>query len=324
VFYPLIFIFLLLPISTTAQANDTSLPFRSIAIEAHFYDVLIQDPEFMKEGGAKVFALNDGSLALIGIGKVFSENNKHEAMLQERRKGEILARSAILFLSGDIEISTYQGLKEECFTSKDRKTISLSSFFHVTEIRVKGEIQQLSVVGSWWSLDHGTFYLAVGKIMNDTGQQTGMIHHTSTGKKTEGLPYIEGEEPFVSLLQASPVLMRYGGVQGFNLGKNTRVILAVGSAAIEGSYAKARRIAKLKAVLSLLGTLEGVSISSVESLADYEYVKISKNEEERVSLSEFLSVNKEKISGLVKTMPVVATWKEKDGNILHVVIGDFF
>ena len=48
-----IFIFLLFPISTTAQANDTSLPFRSIAIEAQFYDVLIQHPEFMKEGGAR-------------------------------------------------------------------------------------------------------------------------------------------------------------------------------------------------------------------------------------------------------------------------------
>ena len=65
-FNPLIFIFLLLlPISTTAHANDTSLPFRSIAIEAQFYDVLIQHPEFMKEGGAKVFAMkNDPNRAL--------------------------------------------------------------------------------------------------------------------------------------------------------------------------------------------------------------------------------------------------------------------
>ena len=65
-FYPLIFIFLLLlPISTTAQANDTSLPFRSIAIEPQFYDVLIQRPGFMKEGGAKVFAMkNDPKRAL--------------------------------------------------------------------------------------------------------------------------------------------------------------------------------------------------------------------------------------------------------------------
>ena len=317
-----IFIFLLLlPISTTAQANDTSLPFRSIAIEAQFYDVLIQRPGFMKEGGAKVFSLNDGSLSLIGIGKVFPENNKPEAMLQERRKGEILARSAVLALGGDVEISTYKGLTESSFSSKGENRIPLSSFFQITETRVEGKVQQLPVVGTWWSANHSTLYVAVGKIVKGMGRQVDVPIDPVRRDDTDDMPAIEDEEPFVSLLQASPLLRQNGGVRGFILDSDRKVLIAVAAAPIKGSYAGARRVAQLKAVRSLLGHREGINLSAVEYLEDREHLRLSEGPEQRMLISHFLSVHEERVSGIVKALPIVGMWEDQDGRLLHVAIG---
>jgi hypothetical protein len=301
-----IFIFLLLlPISIAAQANDTSLSFRSIAIEAQFHDVLIQHPEFMKEGGAKVFSLNDGSLALIGIGKVFPENNKPEAMLQERRKGEILARSAVLALGGDVEISAYKGLTESSFSSREENRISLSSFFQVTETRVEGEVQQLPVVGTWWSTDYSILYVAVGKIVKEVGREMDMPVNVVKHNDTDDMPAIEGGEPFVSLLQASPLLRQNGGVRGFILDGDRKVLISVASALLNGSYARTRRVAQLKAVRSLLGHQEGIKLSAVEYLEDREHLRLSEGQERRMLISHLLSVHEERVSGIVKALPIV-------------------
>ncbi len=325
-----IFIFLLLlPISTTAQANDISLPFRSIAIDPLFHDVLIQHPGFMKEGGAKVFAMNDGSKVLIGIGKAFPEDSESETVRQARRKAEIRARATILSLGGDIEIATYKGLKTETYPAREAgKMISLSSFFQVTQTQVAGEIQQLPVVGTWWSLDSGTFYVAVGKISAAAASRyVGRLKRSGADIKSGGAhditggPTMQGSEPFVSLLQASPLLRQNGGVRGFILDGGRKVLIAVASAPIKESYSKARKIAQLKAVRSLLGHREGIKLSAVEYLEDREHLRLSEGREQRVLISHFLSVNEERVSGIVKALPIVAMWEDQDGWLLHVAVG---
>ena len=318
-----IFIFLLLlPISTTAQANDTSLPFRSIVIEAQFYDVLIQHPGFMKEGGAKVFAMNDTSNVLIGIGKVFPEDSENETVQQARRKAEIRARATILSLGEDIEIATYKGLKAETYPArKAGKMISLSSFFQVTETRVEGEVQQLPVVGTWWSTDYSTLYVAVGKIVKEVGRQVDMFVDAARRNDTDDMPAIEGQEPFVSLLQTSPLLRQNGGVRGFILDGDMKVLIAVASAPLKGSYAIARRVAQLKAVRSLLGHRDGINLSAVEYLEDREHLRLSEGREQRMLISQFLSVHEEQVSGIVKALPIVAMWKDAEERTLNVAIG---
>jgi hypothetical protein len=268
----------LLPASGRTQAEQA---FREVEIEIGFHDLLVRHPVFMEQGGARLFEADDGRLALIGIGKVFPEDHRAEAMIQVRRKGEIRARSAILELGASIEISTSRSQKEESL-------ISLSSFFQVTETRVEGMIQQLPVVGRWCSPNHSTFYIAVGKMVNATGQQPVITHisHPLVGGAGGGgnncdLPYMEGEEPFLSLLRASPVLCRNGGVHGFLFENDRKALIAVGSAHVQGSLAKARRIGQLKAVRSLLANSVGIQLSSVEYLADREHLKLCQNGEER-------------------------------------------
>jgi len=305
--------FLFFPFTSYAQP---ALPFQEVQIDPPFHQVLIQHPEFMKQGGAKLFVLDSPKKILIGIAKVFPEDTDPEAMCRERIKGALLARAAILSLGGEVAITTSRGLNDTSTTAnKGKDRVSLSSFFQVTASRVEGEIKRLPVVGTWWSKDYGTFYVAVGT------EEATHLKAQSLDAGTEICPEISGLEPFVSILRASPVLRENGGVRGFVLKDGRKVIIAVSSAPIKGSWTKARRIAQLRAVRDLLGAKKGIRISQVEYLSDQEHLKIAQEGETRVMLSEFLSVVEEKVSGMIKPLPVVATWEEPKGKMLYVGIG---
>ena len=314
---------LLFVISNGHGWTQETEPFTKIEIEAPFYNILKCDPEFMKEGGARVIESEDGRMALIGIGKVFPEKFHAELMPEIRRKGEIRARTAILELGEDIEISTSRGLEEKSLGARhSAKRISLSSFFQTTETRVEGLIQQMPIIGTWWSKNYGTFYVAVGKIMTDEIMNKKADRHLKTDNEPCNMYLLEGgEEPYLSLLSNSPNLCKNGGVRGFILEDNRKILIAVNSATIQSSLILARKIARLKAIRSLLAHREGIQVSSVESLTDKEYLMLSGGKEQHVMISQFLSIQEEQVSGAIKAMPVVAVWKDQTEQILYVAIG---
>jgi hypothetical protein len=299
----------LCPARINAMAHEKTI-LQEVEIQEPFRNILLQDPEFMQEAGARFLTNNTGGLALIGIGKVVPKDKHAETMLYARRIGEVRARTAILEMRDGIEISTIRGLKEG---------ISLSSFFQVTETRVEGNIQQLPVIGTWWLANPDIFYVAVGKMMDGTSRQIGIPNRAKIEKKV--IYDMEGEEPFLSLLRISPVLSRNGGTHAFLFGKNNKALISVASAVLKESRAKTERIAQLKAVRSLLGHRKGIQLSSVEYLSDQEHLRLNKGEEQHVMLSQFLSVQKEKVSGVIKSLPIVATWEKPKGQVLYVAIG---
>ncbi|MCD4811258.1 hypothetical protein K8R14_01470, partial [bacterium] len=249
------FVFFTLSLVSWAQANDA---FVKVNIDPLFRDILTSATEFMNEGGAQLIVSEDGSIALIGIGKVFPEKNRPELMPEIRRKGEIRARAAVLDLGEDVEIATSRGITEGAVSGKRvENRMLLSSFFQTTETHVKGMIQQMPIIGTWWSIDHGTFYVAVGKTLNGekSPERLQILHRAEN--VLEKMQLLESEEPFLSLLKAFPFLCQSGGVRGYILGNNKKVLIAVGSAKRDVSIAKARKIARLKAIRSLIGHKEG-------------------------------------------------------------------
>lgn len=305
--YLIVIIFLLLE---PCRAQDVT-NFREVEIEAPFHNLLLNHPEFMEEGGAQVFICDDDTKFLIGISKVVPEDSGEKAMQQARRIGEIHARTAILEHKEGVEISTYRRL-EECAGNK----IALSSFFQVTEARVEGIVNNLPVIGSWNSRNQNVIYIAVGKVMNADFYQANIAENVSLEKDNDTL--------ILSLLRMSPVLCKNGGARGFLVSKHRKVLLSVGSSELRGLFTSAQRVAQLKAYRSLLGHQQGIHITSVEYLSDYEELRLTDNGEQRVLLSQFLSIQEEKIAGLIKALPIIATWKSPEGRILYVAIGKVF
>ena len=342
----IIFSFLLTILHVHGWTKETE-PFTKVDIEEAFHGILTSDPEFMKEGGARLIARQDGRMALIGIGKVFPERVNPELMPEIRRKGEIKARTAILELGESVEISTSRESKEKMMYDRhSTHNISLSYFFQTTETRVVGLIKQMPIIGTWWSGGGGTYYVAVGKTMTDKNMNKEPDRQIQTDNEPYNMYLLEGgEEPFLSLLKNSPSLCKNGGVRGLILEDNRKILIAVNSAIIQYSLTVARKIeqkeiikisladaektalewarkdARRKAIRSLLGHRNGIQILSLESLVDKEYLLISGEKEQRIMLSRFLSIQEEQVSGFIHALPIVAEWQDAGRQILFVALG---
>ena len=298
-----------------AQQNAN---FLDMQIQKSFQKLLVQDPEFMKDGGARLLKDKSGRVALVGIAKVVAKNKKPETLQKSRRTGQIMARAAALELLNGVQISTSRGLREGA---------SLSSSYQITEARVAGRIQQLPVIGTWWSPNRNILYVAVGEFLSPLKGPSNPVHGSplsgdlaSNNEKAGSLPDMEGQEPFLSLLRITPVLCRNGGVRGFYVGRN-KVLISVASSSIKGSRARSQRIAQLKAIRSLLGHRKGIQLSSVQYLGDQEELRLTEGGVRHALLSQFLSIQDEQVEGYVKSLPIVATWEEPKVQVLYVAIG---
>ena len=174
--------------------------FPEVNIEPAFQEFLYSQPDFMQKGGARVLEIEGLSQAIIGIGKAFPESSELHDTPNLTRICEIHAKTAILELGRGINVSTVRGAKEDA---------AFSSFFQATQTSLKGKIEQLPIIGTWWSKKHAIFYAAVGKIItcpNCKKLDGRSFQPVSTGTNNSlRMRNMEGKEPFLSILCASPV-----------------------------------------------------------------------------------------------------------------------
>jgi len=293
----------------TGEAENKSLT--DIAIEKSFEKILLNNIDIMMEQGAHVLSDDNDRTALIGIGMVVPTESDNYDISLLTRKGEILARKAILELGGGTEISVKKG------SAHSENKTNLSLFYQVTEIQVKGHVKSIPIIGTWWSTDRSKFFVALGEF--NIKKEAAVKQNLNINQSV--LPGIEGKEPYITLLKLNPDFCKNGGVRGFVLEDKTKIIMAIASSKIKSSPVKARRIAKLKATRLLLEQKEGIKISSVERLVDKEALVLSDNGSQYMILSDFMSVQKEYVAGFIKTLPVVATWN--DAGIIFVSIGNY-
>ncbi len=247
---------------------------------------------------------------MIGIGQINLDPQTKIDEPKVKRIAEMKARKEILELAGEVEISVEKGSDKY----SDKK-MSLTSYWQTTQINVEGHIKLMPIIGTWWSKNRNKLYVALGdfQIKNDDAINLGHDSNQSV------FADIKGEEPYISLLKLNPDFSKNGGVRGVMLDDNTRIIMSVASSKITSSSVKARKSARLKAIRFLLAQKEGIKVLSMERLEDKETLVLSTNGSRYELLSEFLSIQKEHISGFINALPVVATWNES--GVVKVAIG---
>ena len=136
---------------------------------------------------------------------------------------------------------------------------------------------------------------------------------------------IEIEEKYRPYLAANALLMEVTGAKIIRISNKKAVIIAVASTALKDRSAKERlraeRVCKVKALASVVAEKEGVQVVRVERLEDKTQVVIDENGEKATSVSDLLELTRSRVNGIAKDMPVVGTWKSKDGEIFYLAIG---
>lgn len=133
------------------------------------------------------------------------------------------------------------------------------------------------------------------------------------------------DEEFLPFFKAKKSLMSLPGVKEFTSpGKKSRIIVCVTSMAASGTSSldikKMTEICRLKAQLEFLRA-DGVHMSSYYKV-DNRLTVIGEGKQQKIkSLSTYLNVVEERVSGFVKGLPVVGRWFSKDKSVFYLAIG---
>ena len=310
--------FFLYPFIVRAETLDQ---FREIHIEPSFKPLLLSHTDFMELGGAEIFVSETGEQILIGIASFAPSDEQMKNHSELVRIGEIKARALVVELIDGVQVSNQRGLESVETTDDKNQTISLESFFQSSKTETKSKIQQLPVIGTWWAKDRNIFYVAVGTTKSKSPIKKEIDAAAPAALKDKNFPEIKGDPFFITLLQTSPILIKNGGVRCFEISDGRKAIVSVASAKINDSRVDAKKIARLKAIRTLIGQKNGVEVSSIETLTDQEVLQISDKVTKRILISEFFSMQEEQISGFIHALPVVVEWEDEKNNRFSLALG---
>jgi len=288
-----------------------SLAFRDMRL-LQPYRALLEERGRLSSPGAYIFRISDEETVVVGVGQGFIEGTDRARIDRAVRSASIMARSSLVQRIFGEEVQAVRTV-----TGKQ------GSMVHRQELQSVSSavLRRAPVVGSWKADDGGAVFVAVGFVVRD-----GRVAMDAAGQRHEPVEIrlLEGEEPFVTLLRHNFTLALYGGAEGFVLPGECRVLLVSGKALLSAGPARARRIARLRAVKELLARRDGITIVCVERLSEGEVVETDGAVVRTNHLSEFMEVHKEEVSGVINAMPVVAVWQDPEGEHLYVAMGKEF
>jgi hypothetical protein len=151
--------------------------------------------------------------------------------------------------------------------------------------------------------------------------------NTLFGQCLDKKKYVDltAEEEFLPLLATMPLQMEAGGAKLFNKGDGSIWLVSIGVTearqAISGELLRRQMVAKSKAQANAVATLNGESVKAVTILEDKMVTRIENGVEKAVAeetLNESIVIE---ARGVLKGMPVVASWLSIDGKLFYVAIG---
>ena len=293
--------------------------------EPGYQPLLTSDEELMTSGGARLLHRDDGTPVVLGVGQARPADNSASALADARRIAAIQARVAILEMVAARKISSSRESRSRAGNNP------YSLFTQKSTVEIEGLIKRLPVVGSWRFVNSDWIYVAVGRDLGNSRQPLSATSLTTadpeTAKRTVEIAKLEGEEPFVSIIRRHPLVFQQPEeVHLLQCGRQT-ILISTGAARLSTNPLASEKIARLRAIKTLLGHRQGIRLKRVENLSDTEMLAEHENGKAANPttyklLSDYFGVDEERINGAVRALPVVARWQEKDGTMLHVAIGE--
>jgi hypothetical protein len=133
------------------------------------------------------------------------------------------------------------------------------------------------------------------------------------------------EEPYATYLLAQPRLMSVAGAKVVRLKDGNRMVLGIGSTALEGDGPKAlleaEKVCREKALASVVAVRDGVQVAQEDKVESKTVVVLTGGKHEYKSVEEALSITRTKVRGIVRGMGVVGRWRSGDGKVLYLAVG---
>lgn len=133
------------------------------------------------------------------------------------------------------------------------------------------------------------------------------------------------EKPFEQYLLSQPLLMEVTGAKIIRLKEGGTVVIAVASTVLKDNSPqerlRAEKVCKVKALASVVAEKQGIQVAHTEKLEEKTVVVIEDGQEKATNVSHLLQVTKTKVEGIARDMPVVGTWKSREGDTFYLALG---
>jgi hypothetical protein len=137
--------------------------------------------------------------------------------------------------------------------------------------------------------------------------------------------YLTIDKEFLPMLATMPLQMELGGAKLFRAEDGSIWMVSIGVTdarqATSGELLRRQAVAKAKAQANAVAALNGESVKTVTILEDKVVTRIENGVEKAVSeetLKESIVIE---ARGIIKGMPVVASWLSLDSKLFYVAIG---
>lgn len=133
------------------------------------------------------------------------------------------------------------------------------------------------------------------------------------------------DEEFLPLLATMPVQMEVGGAKLFTKEDGSIWMVSVGvteaRVATSAELLRRQSVAKVKAQANAVAALTGESVKAVTILDDKVVTRIENGVEKSVAEENLKESIVTEARGMIKGMPVVASWLSLDGKLFFIAIG---
>ena len=289
---------------------------KELTINEPFKSAMLADQDVftVDDNEVRIYQLKDGRMLLVGIGVTPLDDGSPDDIQKAWRMCELNAQIAIVQKRDGIQIKSYKETQE-----LEKTAVYVSSFLSVSESKIRGMVKDIPVIGSWKCSGDPKLYVAIGQVKDTSNNLNPLIF--SATEQTGNAFLVEGNEPFRSVIMLTPSIRTNEGTKAYLLGDGRKLVVSVGSAVVKKTTLRARKIARMKAMRNLLKSMKNIQICSIDVSKDGETLVINDGIEKTVSISEFLSVSKESVLGILKALPEVACWTSKDGKVCFVALG---
>lgn len=133
------------------------------------------------------------------------------------------------------------------------------------------------------------------------------------------------DDDFLPLLATMPVQMEIGGAKLFSRVDGSIWMVSIGVTearqATSGELLRRQKVAKVKAQANAVAALNGETVKAVTILEDKVVTRIENGVEKSVAEETLKESIVTEARGVIKGMPVVASWISLDGKLFFVAIG---
>ena len=160
-------------LNTAAVFSADNPKFKEIGIEKRFEPYVLGNPLLMEVAGAKVIKLKNGSTVVLSIASTVLKNDSAKDRLRAERVCHTKALAGVVAEKKGVQVYHTEELNEKTTVVEDKdgeSGESVSEFLQITRTKVEGITKDMPVVGRWKSKDGKVFYLAIGTILDKSGE----------------------------------------------------------------------------------------------------------------------------------------------------------